>query len=129
MHIAQLNNADAQALKAIDDLQSSQIKRYQAQWQALIERSFELAPEQLPAVPVEPPGKAMSGLGKRLKACVNDTADSLQVAPEMLARKKDLEYILTSVQQGAPELPASLKGWRSQALGEQLLHIAEQADG
>jgi ribonuclease D len=129
MQLAQMKKADAGAMKSIEDLQPSQIKRYQRKWLTFIEQSFELTAEELPRRPDEPPGKAMAGLGKQLKACVSSTAERLEIAPEMLARKKDLEQLLISVQKGKPELPSSLSGWRAQELGEQLLMIAEQADG
>lgn len=68
--------------------------------------------------------------GEMLKSCrekVNSVAASLHLAPEVLARKVDLEFLLRATAAGAPQLPVVLStGWRYEAVGEALLvHASE----
>jgi ribonuclease D len=56
---------------------------------------------------------------KSLKAAVRQVADSLNLPPELLVRKKDYEALIRS----APRyyLPESLSDWRQTVIGDQLL--------
>ncbi|MCB1691366.1 MAG: ribonuclease D [Pseudomonadales bacterium] len=59
---------------------------------------------------------------KRLKEVVEARAAELRVAPEMLARRRHLEQLLrTEDGEGGFELPAPLRGWRRDAIGEHLI--------
>ena len=64
---------------------------------------------------------------KSLRAKVEDTAEACGIAPEMLAKKRHLEYILRSAAANAGQyrLPADLLGWREPVIGEALLQVAE----
>ena len=59
---------------------------------------------------------------KQLKAAVSAVADQLNVAQEILVRKKDYELLVRSgYAGGAYQLPKSLLGWRKSVVGDQLL--------
>jgi ribonuclease D len=58
---------------------------------------------------------------KVLKQVVDGQADHLNVAPELLARKRHLEALLRSGAQGDYELPEALAGWRREVIGDHLL--------
>mgnify|MGYP004153726995 FL=1 len=55
---------------------------------------------------------------KRLKRCVGETAERLGVAPEVLARRRELEALVAADLEGrALPLP---EGWRGELLAEPL---------
>ncbi len=61
---------------------------------------------------------------KSLRAIVEERAEAMNIAPEMLAKRKQLEELLRNIAQADdPEssLPVSLSGWRKSAIGEPLL--------
>ena len=64
---------------------------------------------------------------KSLRAKVEDTAEAFGVAPEILAKKRHLEYILRSAAAngGKYRLPDDLLGWRESVIGDALLQVAE----
>jgi ribonuclease D len=64
---------------------------------------------------------------KSLRAKVEDTAEACGIAPEMLAKKRHLEYILRSAAAngGKYSLPADLLGWREPVIGDALLQAVE----
>lgn len=53
---------------------------------------------------------------KQLRSVVGERAGGLELAPELLARRRDLESLLRRRQ-----LPSSLQGWRQPVVGEPLL--------
>lgn len=62
-----------------------------------------------------------------LKACrqlVATTAEQLDLAPEILVRRADIEHLVRTHQRGRAELPPSLAaGWRAAVIGEALLAL------
>ena len=67
--------------------------------------------------------------GQAFKTCrglVREAAESLNIAPEVLARKVDLESFVRSLATDNPELPEVLaRGWRYDAVGATLLAQAD----
>ncbi len=64
-----------------------------------------------------------------LKACrqlAATTAEQLDLAPEILVRRADIEYLVRAHQRGQAELPPSLAtGWRTAVIGEALLTLVD----
>ncbi|MGB1238424.1 MAG: ribonuclease D [Pseudomonadales bacterium] len=59
---------------------------------------------------------------KKLKQIARQCAERLEMAPEILLRKKDLEALVRNFESGTePLLPEGLQGWREALFGEQLL--------
>ncbi len=113
--------AQAAELSAVGELSAAQKRRYGETLLELIESVLNADTSAYPQAIAEPPGKSYAEIGKQLRALVLACADELQVAPEMLARKKDLEYLMqTHASSGSAQLPPSLNGWRQQLLGERL---------
>ncbi|WP_295478318.1 ribonuclease D [uncultured Pseudomonas sp.] len=75
-------------------------------------------PEPLPEpLPIE-----ASGILKSLRAIGQQYAERLDMAPELMLRKKTLEQLLKSgFPQGPYQLPDSLRGWRRELMGQALL--------
>ena len=59
---------------------------------------------------------------KRLKKIVNDKAEELSISPELLTKRRHLEKLIRSSEGlGVPQLPEGLLGWRSAAVGGDLI--------
>ncbi|NVK43591.1 MAG: ribonuclease D [Oceanospirillaceae bacterium] len=76
--------------------------------------------------PVEPIPKPLHVIWnkrlKRLKAIARQRAEQLDIAPEVLLRKRDLEALVRSREEaGEYRLPEGLQGWRREVVGERLL--------
>ena len=88
----------------------------------LIKRTGSLPPEQWPPALPEPLPIEASALLKRLRAIGQAEAERLDIAPELMLRKKTLEALLKSGYPNGPyQLPDSLKGWRREYMGQALL--------
>ena len=79
-----------------------------------------------------PPRPLPSSWAKRLKPLketIRQIADQLELAPEMLVRRKDLEELVRSGLDGQEfALPVELKGWREEVVGRQLLEELQSVD-
>ena len=75
-------------------------------------------PEPLP----EPLPLEASALLKKLRAIGQREAERLNIAPELMLRKKTLEALLKSgYPKGPYQLPDALRGWRRELMGQALL--------
>ena len=75
-------------------------------------------PEALP----EPLPLEASALLKKLRAIGQREAERLNIAPELMLRKKTLEALLKSgYPKGPYQLPDALRGWRRELMGQALL--------
>jgi len=78
-------------------------------------------PERLP----EPLPAAANRLLKLMRKIGSAEAERLNIAPEIMLRKKVIEAMLrTGYPNGPYYLPAELVGWRRELLGEALLKVA-----
>lgn len=68
---------------------------------------------------------------KALRAKVDDVAELYGVSPEMLAKKRHLEFVLRSAldNNGVFNLPSDLQGWRKNVIGDELLSAAAKLAG
>lgn len=84
----------------------------------LLQLIADLAPPAAlpPLPPRERPDEAQQALVKKLSGIVRRYAEQLNVAPEILATRRELEHVAT----GAPDA-APLRGWRAAILGKELL--------
>ena len=65
---------------------------------------------------------------KRLRAIGQAQAERLNIAPELMLRKKTLEALLKSGFPNGPyQLPDSLRGWRRELMGQALLDCLANA--
>lgn len=94
----------------------------------IIDEAANRALEDCPAPPPRPLPADMAKQVKQLKAKVSQTAEELDVAPELLVRKKDLEQLVRNAQQERWELPQDMQGWRETVISKPLLEILQQQD-
>ncbi len=103
------------ALEAIPQMPPGLVKRRGAQLLAMVtEAQIEDPPPPLPGR--ARPDPARVALTKKLSAIAQAVASELQLAPEVLATRRDLEQLVEGRRDGA-----LLRGWRRGLLGEQLL--------
>lgn len=88
----------------------------------LIKRAGSLPPEQWPPAVPDPLPVEAAALIKRLRAVGQVYAEQLNMAPELMLRKKTLEALVKSGFPNGPyQLPDSLRGWRRELMGQALL--------
>jgi len=67
---------------------------------------------------------------KSLRAKVDDISEQLTISPEILAKKRHLEFILRSTDKdGSLQLPEDLQGWRKHVIGDELLSVVTELAG
>lgn len=110
-----------QALTGIPELAPAQLRRHGDLILDCIHQAIDADESQWPASLPPPAGKPYSAIAKLLRKSINDTAQRLNLAPELLARKKDIEHLLVSHSQtGIAELSDTLSGWRAEVIGHSL---------
>jgi ribonuclease D len=110
------------ALSRIEDMHPRTVRQDGEFLLELIRKAASLPPEQWPAALPEPLPVDAAGILKRLKAIGQSYADRLNMAPELMLRKKTLEALLKSGYPDGPyQLPESLRGWRRELMGQALL--------
>ncbi|WP_394559178.1 ribonuclease D [Aquipseudomonas alcaligenes] len=110
------------ALARIEDMHPRTVRQDGETILRLIREAAALPPEQWPeSLPAPLPIEA-GALIKQLRAVGQREAERLQMAPELMLRKKSLEALLKS---GFPDgpwtLPDNLRGWRRELMGQALL--------
>ncbi|MGC3874279.1 ribonuclease D [Halomonas sp. GXIMD04776] len=123
--------ADAQPrnryeLAAVEGVKPTMVKREGDALLSMVRKAAELSPEQLPEILPSPLTGPFKRRLKGLKQVVSDEAQRLGVAPEMLARRRQLEELVIA---DMKQLPLPLpSGWRGNLLNEgfqQALHDSE----
>ncbi len=76
----------------------------------------------------DPLSSAQSALLKKLKVSARFHAQRLQLAPELLSRKKELEACIRYFSEHN-KLPPLYDGWRSEILGSDFLDILRGGNG
>ncbi|MEY4589469.1 MAG: ribonuclease [Pseudomonadota bacterium] len=107
-------------LRPIEDLAEKTIRRYGEDIIELIQTVLNQAEEQLPPAQPRPLSGGQQQQIKDLRQWVEQKAQALDVAPEVLARKRDYEYLVRGLPADEP-VPSILQGWRQPVLGQALL--------
>jgi ribonuclease D len=103
------------ALAGIPQIPPGLVKRRGGELLECVERAQ--VPQPLPALPGRPrPDPVKTALLKKLSSISHATARELNLAPEVLATRRDLEQLADGRRDGA-----LLRGWRRAVLGERLL--------
>ncbi|MCY1277263.1 Ribonuclease D [compost metagenome] len=119
------------SLARIDDMHPRTVRQDGEFILQLIKDAAALPPEAWPATLPEPLPPEASGVLKKLRAVGQREAERLDMAPELMLRKKTLEALLKSGFPAGPyQLPESLRGWRRERMGQALLDtLAGQTPG
>lgn len=113
-------------LSKTEGLQGKHLKDYGELFLSLIAQSVEQSPDDRPARLPPPLSPSAGDLLKGLKGVVRCSATDLGLAPELLMRKKDYEFIVRSgFKNGLFHLPEHIEhSWRKTIIGDELLDFA-----
>ena len=111
-----------QQMLHIGELHPRFVAKYSQHCLQLIENVAEKQAVHLPVLP--PPLNAEQvTLFKSLKSLVVDLAEHMEMPPELLARKQDIEFLVRNAHTGdSISLPYSLHNWRHGIVGRPLLN-------
>ncbi|WP_372876097.1 ribonuclease D [Pseudomonas sp.] len=110
------------ALARIDDMHPKTVRQDGEFLLRLIKDAAATPPADWPEALPEPLPLEASALLKKLRAIGQREGERLNIAPELMLRKKTLEALLkTGYPNGPYQLPDSLRGWRRELLGQALL--------
>lgn len=115
-------------LSRVQDFWKSAFEKYGEQVLGLIQKRLN-SHEPLPPVLDPPLDPKNTALYKKIKQQVKAIAESLDMPPEWLARKKDIESLVRSFKKvGYYQLPEALLDWRKDIVGQPLLNYLEQSN-
>ena len=125
--MARTQPTDLAGLARIDDMHPRTVRQ---DGETLIEliRTAAATPEQDWPEPLpEPLPLEASTQLKKLRSVAQKQAQIMDIAPELMLRKKVLEALLRSGYPDGPyELPDTLRGWRRERMGQALLDALEE---
>lgn len=129
--LARFQPDNLNSLARIDDMHPRTVRQDGELILRLIAEAAALPPGEWPEPLPEPLPPEASGLLKKLRAVGQREAERLDMAPELMLRKKTLESLLKSGFPAGPyRLPDSLRGWRRELMGPALLDtLAGQTPG
>jgi ribonuclease D len=120
------------ALARIEDMHPKTVRQDGEFLLGLIKQAAAKPAEEWPEPLPEPLPVEATTLLKKLRAIGQAEAERLDIAPEIMLRKKVLEALLKSGYPNGPyQLPESLRGWRRELMGQELLdslaaHLQEE---
>ncbi len=110
------------ALAKIEDMHPKTVRQDGEFLLEMIKQAGSVSPDLWPPTVPEPLPIEASSVLKRLRAIGQQQAERLDIAPELMLRKKTLEALLkTGFPDGPYQLPDSLRGWRRELMGQMLL--------
>lgn len=128
LEIARTQPRREEELQAVDGLAGGLRKRHASALLALVEAASSLPCADLPVplpAPLEP---VQMRRVKSLRSRLAERAGEVGVAPEMLARRRDLEELLRWADAPDPAAePLVLHGWRREVIGDELLALVREA--
>ena len=122
--LARYQPADLGALSRIEDMHPRTVRQDGETLLRMIRQTAALPAEAWPQPVDEPLPLEVGRLLKKLRAVGQAEAVRLDMAPELMLRKKSLEALLRSGYPDGPyQLPDNLRGWRRERLGQALLDV------
>ncbi|MGE3298751.1 MAG: ribonuclease D [Porticoccaceae bacterium] len=121
--LVQARPADRAALARIDDLRPRTARDHGAELLAALARAAQVPAAEFPEpLDGEPLSRSARDLVRACRDWLAERAAAIEIAPEMLVRRLDLEQLARSWSGGVPQLPAVLAvGWRHDLVGTELL--------
>jgi len=127
MDLAQRLPQSTKQLSSLKGLRPATLRKEGDQIIQLIQACKDVPKEQWPPRMERPLSQAAGEWFKKMRKKVNAIAEQLDVPPELLARKKQLESMLREGYPNGPfRIPETLQGWRKQVVGEPLLDVLNQ---
>lgn len=118
--------ADMTHLAELEDMHPRILRKEGATLLSIIKKVKALPESAWPAALPEPLPIEASKVLKRLRKVGFEMGHELDIAPELMLRKKKLEALLrTGYPSGPYSLPESLRGWRRELMGDALLACLE----
>jgi ribonuclease D len=110
------------ALARVEDMHPKTVRQDGETLLRLIKQAAALPQCEWPPALPEPLPIEAAALLKKLRAIGQREGERLNIAPELMLRKKTLEALLkTGYPKGPYQLPESLRGWRRELMGQALL--------
>jgi len=97
------------------------LKRYESVFLNMVKTARDKKPEQHPPALPKPLDPNLKALLKTLREMINEHAEELQVAPELIGGKREMMGIIHPHQ-----LPPKMAGWRRDIIGNDLLDVVKQ---
>ncbi|MDO6561811.1 ribonuclease D [Amphritea sp. 1_MG-2023] len=119
---------DTRELARVAEVRMQQVKQDGEVILGYLQTAAQSAVENPPAPIQRPLSYQWNKPLKALKAMARDKAEALNIAPEILLRKKDLDALIRTEHQGEFSLPPSLSGWRKEVIGDALLDKLQRLD-
>lgn len=120
--LAQQQPSTLRELQAIEGLSPKAVERIGPALLQCIEQAQAEPESDWPEPLPEPLGAEVSKVLKRLRKVGQQFAETHQMAPELVLKKKVLlDALATGYPKGPYQLPDSLQGWRRASVGESLL--------
>ncbi|MCY1414001.1 Ribonuclease D [compost metagenome] len=120
--LARFQPSDKVALARVEEMHPRTVRQDGDTLIALIAHAAALPSSEWPEALPEPLPREVSPLLKKLREVGQRQAERLDMAPELMLRKKVLEALLKSGYPDGPyQLPDSLQGWRRELMGQALL--------
>ncbi|HKI74917.1 MAG TPA: ribonuclease D [Pseudomonadales bacterium] len=108
-------------LREMAGLTPRQVRKYGDDMLFLLEEARLVPAREFPPLVVDNAINVSNESVKMLKKVVEARAESLNVAPELLAKRRHLEQLVRSKAQGDMTLPDPLTGWREEVIGQHLI--------
>ncbi|KIP96700.1 MULTISPECIES: ribonuclease D [Pseudomonas] len=120
--LARQQPSDLVSLARIEDMHPKTVRQDGETILQMIRDAAALPQSEWPPAMPEPLPLESTALLKKLRAIGQREGERLDIAPELMLRKKTLEALLKSGYPDGPyRLPDSLRGWRRELMGQALL--------
>ncbi|SDF07346.1 ribonuclease D [Phytopseudomonas seleniipraecipitans] len=120
--LARQQPSDLVSLARIEDMHPKTVRQDGETILQMIREAAALPQSEWPPALPEPLPLESTALLKKLRAVGQREGERLDIAPELMLRKKTLEALLKSGYPNGPyRLPESLRGWRRELMGQALL--------
>ncbi len=120
--------SDSAALKCVEGLRPRVVREFSEALLAALARGAAVPEDAHPEVIGQgPPPRAERALMRACRDWLAERAGTLEIAPELLARRAEVERLARSWSAGDPVLPPMLaNGWRRVAVGDELLEFTRR---
>ncbi|WP_339842906.1 ribonuclease D [uncultured Halopseudomonas sp.] len=127
--LAQRQPDNLQALSRIEDMHPRTVRQHGNEILELIREGQKIPASEWPERLPEPLPAEANKLLKALRKVGQGHAERLNIAPEIVLRKKTIEALVRTGFPGGPySLPEEFIGWRRELMGDELLAIANAKD-